>query len=108
MELRMEALGLIEPRSKKPAEAAPSTTTNLAQSATSIAGTPGATQGFESAAEVVDDTLPVKAATGTTGGTSMPEQLEGTQAEKSVVESMKVSVAVDEAEKPAAATDGGA
>ncbi|KAK5951498.1 trifunctional histidinol dehydrogenase [Knufia fluminis] len=96
MELRMEALGLLEPKVKK---AEPTTTTqtqNGAPEPTSgnTGGTAGASQGFDTAADDIDDNLPSKTAStsavGTTGQSL--EQLPSTKTEQQAVEENKVAL----------------
>lgn len=100
MELRMEVLGLIEPRFKKVEPVLSDNepqqpTTGVPQS--TVSGTEGATQGFEAPAERIDDTLPATQS-GNAAQPTILEKLDAegpktTEDEKLVVDDTKLDLA---------------
>lgn len=116
MELRMEAIGLLQPKNKttEPVASAKTVEEQNVQNSAMIGGTPGATQGFETAAENVDDDLPAKAAVNLAKGdvdTALgTESVVSTEAARQVVEDNKITasaVAEDgEAQRSSIATNG--
>ena len=94
MELRMEALGLIEPRCKKtePEETA------VTQGSSNFSSTPGQTQGFENAADEIDKALPASNTNRTEPSATTLGNISSSQAEKSVVEDNKLSLEASKAD----------
>lgn len=101
MELRMEALGLIEPRFKKvePASAIVET------APTAVSGTDGVSQGFEAPAEQIDETLPAGKPNGTAESTTLgelnAEAPTSTSEEKVVVNDAKLNLTAQKDDGPA-------
>ena len=110
MELRMEVLGLLEPKTKKtePAPAASGVSEPDPESVQDSAnGRANASQGFEAAGEKIDEALPAKIAIAEASGTTEPqlEQMPSSNEAKSIVEDNKISAAAQKADgEPAPAT----
>ncbi|KAK5074126.1 trifunctional histidinol dehydrogenase [Lithohypha guttulata] len=95
MELRMEALGILEPKAKSvaPAPAVREPESGSAAVQSTVGGTGGATQGFEGGSDNIDEVLPAKSAI-----TEAAEPTDGkvdtissTETEKAVIEANKVT-----------------
>lgn len=98
MELRMEAIGMLQPKTKKVESAVPEPAAReQIDPSEVVSGTPGATQGFESAAENVDDALPSNSAVASAkdaGNLSLgTESAASTEADRQVVEDNKITAA---------------
>lgn len=103
MEIRMEALGLIEPKFKKVEPAPVLQEPELAASITAnepIQGTPGATLGFEASAERLDETLPAKTsvAPADVSEDTNSEQIPTTKEEVAVLKDNKIKASASKAD----------
>jgi len=111
MELRMEALGLLESKSRK-AEPTPAVVESVTAPQTqnvntdttqgNVSGVAGATQGFGGGADNIDDTLPSRTATATAEGTTdqKMEQLPSTNTEQQAVEQTEVALEASDIDEP--------
>lgn len=102
MEIRMEALGLIEPRVKKVEPALSKT-----EAEDKIAATEDISQGFQASAEGIDDTLPVLPTPVTESQTTekTDEALETTKSESMAVDDAKVDLTAQPKDGPAKAAE---
>lgn len=114
MEMRMEVLGLIEPKVKKvdtqtveaveePVVVQPEIEPAIQPTTDGISSTVDATQGFETTGERVDETLPAKPATASsdTPADLVLEKIPSTKEEKAVVEDSKVTASAQATDIPA-------